>query len=61
MFKGLLLTKLEDAWWRRTTGEPVTAGLIPDVEGLRLTSRFLGATNEKIRALKAESLVDTMC
>ena len=57
MFKGLLLTKLE----RRTTGEPVTAGLIPDVEGLRLTSRLLGATDEKICPLKEESLVDTMC
>ena len=57
MFKGLLLTKLE----RRTTGEPVTAGLIPDVEDLRLTSRRLGATDEKICPLKEESLVDTMC
>jgi hypothetical protein len=32
--------------------------IFPNVEGVRSTIRFLGPTNEKIRALKADELVD---
>jgi len=35
-----------------------SAAYFPNADGIRSTIRFLGATNEKIRALKAEELVD---
>jgi hypothetical protein len=32
--------------------------IYPNVDGIRSTIRFLGPGNEKIRALKAENLID---
>jgi NitT/TauT family transport system substrate-binding protein len=57
--KGLRLPRAEDA----LGGYDRLANLYerriyPNVEGIRSTIRFLGPGNEKIRALKAENLVD---
>jgi ABC-type nitrate/sulfonate/bicarbonate transport system substrate-binding protein len=59
MVKGLRLTRLEDAasGYERL-GNMYQRRIFPNVDGIRSTIRFLGATNEKIRALKAEELVD---
>lgn len=59
MAKGLRLPKVEDA----AAGYDRLANMyqrriFPNVDGIRSTIRFLGATNEKIRALKAEDLID---
>ena len=57
--KGLRLARPEDA----TGGYERLANMyqrriFPNVDGIRSTIRFLSPTNEKIRALKAEDLVD---
>ena len=57
--KGLRLPRAEDA----LGGYNLLANLyerriFPNVEGIRSTIRFLGPGNEKIRALKAENLID---
>ena len=57
--KGLRLPRPEDA----IGGYELLANMhqrriFPNVEGIRSTIRFLGPTNEKIRTLKAEDLVD---
>ena len=59
MAKGLRLTRPEDAasGYERL-GNMYQRRIFPNVDGIRSTIRFLGATNEKIRALKAEELVD---
>ena len=59
MAKGLRLAKVEDAvgGYNRLPGM-YQRKIFPNVDGIRSTIRFLGPTNEKIRALKAEDLVD---
>jgi NitT/TauT family transport system substrate-binding protein len=59
MAKGLRLARAEDAvsGYERL-GNMYQRRIFPNVDGIRSTIRFLGATNEKIRALKAEDLVD---
>lgn len=57
--KGLRLPRAEDA----LGGYDRLANLYerriyPNVDGIRSTIRFLGPGNEKIRALKAENLID---
>lgn len=59
MVKGLKLPKAEDA----VGGYERLANLyqrkiFPNVDGVRSTIRFLGPTHEKIRALRAEDLID---
>ena len=59
MAKGLRLTRVEDAvGGYERLGNMYQRRIFPNVDGIRSTIRFLGATNEKIRALKAEDLVD---
>ncbi len=57
--KGLRLARPEDAaaGYERL-GNMYQRRIFPNVEGIRSTIRFLSPTNEKIRALKAEDLVD---
>ena len=59
MAKGLRLTRVEDAvsGYDRL-GNMYQRRIFPNVDGIRSTIRFLGATNDKIRVLKAEELVD---
>jgi NitT/TauT family transport system substrate-binding protein len=57
--KGLRLPRAEDALGGyERLGNMYQRRIFPNVDGIRSTIRFLGATNEKIRALKAEDLVD---
>ncbi len=57
--KGLRLTRAEDALGGyERLGNMYQRRIFPNVDGIRSTIRFLGATNDKIRALKAEDLVD---
>ena len=57
--KGLRLPRPEDALGGyERLGNMYQRRIFPNVEGIRSTIRFLGPTNEKIRALKAEDLVD---
>ena len=57
--KGLRLTRAEDALGGyERLGNMYQRRIFPNVDGIRSTIRFLGATNDKIRALKAEELVD---
>ncbi|HUR71837.1 MAG TPA: ABC transporter substrate-binding protein [Candidatus Limnocylindrales bacterium] len=59
MIKGLRLARSEDAvGGYERLGSMYQRRIFPNVDGIRSTIRFLGATNEKIRALKAEDLVD---
>lgn len=59
MAKGLRLPRAEDAvGGYERLGNMYQRRIFPNVDGIRSTIRFLGATNEKIRALKAEELVD---
>ena len=59
MAKGLRLARAEDAvGGYERLGNMYQRRIFPNVDGIRSTIRFLGATNEKIRALKAEDLVD---
>jgi NitT/TauT family transport system substrate-binding protein len=59
MAKGLRLTRVEDAvGGYERLGNMYQRRIFPNVDGIRSTIRFLGATNDKIRALKAEDLVD---
>jgi len=59
MAKGLRLTRVEDvvSGYERISSM-YQRRIYPNVDGIRSTIRFLGATNDKIRALKAEDLVD---
>jgi NitT/TauT family transport system substrate-binding protein len=57
--KGLRLPRAEDALGGyERLGNMYQRRIFPNVDGIRSTIRFLGATNDKIRALKAEDLVD---
>jgi NitT/TauT family transport system substrate-binding protein len=57
--KGLRLPRAEDALGGyERLGNMYLRRIFPNVDGIRSTIRFLGATNDKIRALKAEDLVD---
>lgn len=57
--KGLRLTRAEDALGGyERLGNMYQRRIFPNVDGIRSTIRFLGASNDKIRALKAEELVD---
>ena len=57
--KGLRLPRPEDALGGyERLGNMYQRRIFPNVDGIRSTIRFLGATNDKIRALKAEDLVD---
>jgi NitT/TauT family transport system substrate-binding protein len=57
--KGLRLPRPEDALGGyERLGGMYQRRIFPNVEGIRSTIRFLGPGNEKIRALKAEDLVD---
>ncbi len=57
--KGLRLPRAEDALGGyERLGNMYQRRIFPNVDGIRSTIRFLGATNDKIRALKAEELVD---
>jgi NitT/TauT family transport system substrate-binding protein len=57
--KGLRLPRAEDALGGyERLGGMYQRRIFPNVDGIRSTIRFLGATNDKIRALKAEDLVD---
>jgi hypothetical protein len=59
MAKGLRLAKVEDAvGGYERLGNMYQRRIFPNVDGIRSTIRFLGPTNEKIRALKPEDLVD---
>jgi len=59
MQKGLRLARAEDAvGGYERLANMYQRRIFPNVEGIRSTIRFLGATNDKIRALKAEDLVD---
>ena len=59
MIKGLRLARAEDAvGGYERLASMYQRRIFPNVDGIRSTIRFLGATNEKIRALKAEDLVD---
>jgi len=59
MAKGLRLPRAEDAiGGYERLGNLYQRRIFPNVAGIRSTIRFLGTTNEKIRALKAENLVD---
>jgi ABC-type nitrate/sulfonate/bicarbonate transport system substrate-binding protein len=57
--KGLRLAKVEDAvgGYDRLPSM-YQRKIFPNVDGIRATIQFLGPTNEKIRTLKAEDLVD---
>ena len=57
--KGLRLPRPEDALGGyERLGNMYLRRIFPNVDGIRSTIRFLGPTNDKIRALKAEDLVD---
>ncbi|MEO6163639.1 MAG: ABC transporter substrate-binding protein [Candidatus Binatia bacterium] len=57
--KGLRLARVEDAvGGYERLGNMYQRRIFPNVDGIRSTIRFLGATNDKIRALKAEDLID---
>ena len=57
--KGLRLPRVEDALGGYDRlGHLYERRIFPNVEGIRSTIRFLGPSNETIRALKAENLVD---
>ena len=57
--KGLRLPRPEDAMGGyERLGNMYQRRIFPNVDGIRSTIRFLGPSNEKIRALKAEDLVD---
>jgi len=57
--KGLRLPRPEDATGGyERLGNMYQRRIFPNVDGVRSTIRFLGPSNEKIRALKAEDLVD---
>ena len=57
--KGLRLQRAEDALGGyERLGNMYQRRIFPNVDGIRSTIRFLGPANEKIRALKAEDLVD---
>lgn len=59
MIKGLKLPKAEDAvGGYERLANMYQRKIFPNVDGVRSTIRFLGPTNEKIRALKAEDLID---
>ena len=59
MQKGLRLPRAEDAvGGYERLANMYQRRIFPNVEGIRSTIRFLGPANEKIRALKAEDLVD---
>jgi len=59
MQKGLRLARAEDAvGGYERLGNMYQRRIFPNVDGIRSTIRFLGPANEKIRALKAEDLVD---
>lgn len=57
--KGLRLARPEDALaGYERLANMYQRRIFPNVDGIRSTIRFLGASNDKIRALKAEDLVD---
>lgn len=57
--KGLRLPRQEDALGGyERLANMYQRRIFPNVDGIRSTIRFLGPTNDKIRALKAEDLVD---
>ena len=57
--KGLRLPRVDDAvGGYERLGNMYQRRIFPNIDGIRSTIRFLGPTNEKIRALKAEDLVD---
>jgi NitT/TauT family transport system substrate-binding protein len=57
--KGLRLSRPEDALGGyERLANMYQRRIFPNVDGIRSTIRFLGASNDKIRALKAEDLVD---
>lgn len=57
--KGLRLPRREDSLeGYERLGGMYQRRIFPNIEGIRSTIRFLSPTNEKIRALKAEDLVD---
>jgi len=57
--RGLHLPRAEDAvGGYERLANMYQRRIFPNVEGVRSTIRFLGPTNEKIRALKADELVD---
>ncbi len=59
MAKGLRLAQVEDATGGYDRlGSMYQRRIFPNVDGIRSTIRFLGASNDKIRALKAEDLID---
>lgn len=59
MAKGLRLAQVEDATGGYDRlGNMYQRRIFPNVDGIRSTIRFLGPGNEKIRALKAEDLID---
>jgi len=59
MAKGRHLPRPEDALGGyERLGNMYLRRIFPNVDGIRSTIRFLGASNDKIRALKAEGLVD---
>jgi hypothetical protein len=59
MVKGLRPAKVEDAvgGYERLPNM-YQRKIFPNVDGVRSTIRFLAPTNEKIRALKPEDLID---
>jgi len=59
MVRGLKLPRLDDALGGyERLANMYQRRIYPNVDGVRSTIRFLGPTHEKIRALKAEDLVD---
>jgi ABC-type nitrate/sulfonate/bicarbonate transport system substrate-binding protein len=59
MIKGLKLPKPEDAiGGYERLGHMYQRRIFPNVDGIRSTIRFLGPANEKIRALRAEDLIE---
>lgn len=59
MVKGLRLPRAEDAvGGYERLGSMYQRRIFPNVDGIRSTIRFLGPSNEKIRALNPEDLVD---
>ena len=55
----MLIARIEDAvGGYERFGNMNQRRIFPNVEGIRWTICFLGATNEKIGALKADDLVD---
>ena len=57
--KELRLPRVEDALGGYDRlGNLYERRIFPNVEGIRSTIRFLGPSNDKIRALKTENLID---